>query len=179
MTPRSDAAVASFIRGFILDMLPIVSVLVLAMLTTIPMGFPGTIRMGGLFPLIGIAYWTLVRPKNILPFMTFFIGLFADIMTFSPLGLHAFIFVLSQSVWKRQRRFLIGQGFWVMWAAFALIVGGFFVMLNGFQFALTQAVVPLRDTAISAAIAWACVPLVLWVLGWLHDLIDLFDEPIA
>lgn len=179
MSKRNDAPVASFLRGFFLDMLPMFSVMFLALLTTIPIGFPGTIRMGGLFPLIGIIYWTLVRPKNIQPHITFFLGLFTDIVTFSPIGMHAFIFVLLQSIWKRQRRFLVGQGFFVMWAAFALVAVGFYAMVDGFQFLFTHATVPVRDTAIAATIGWASVPLVLWLMSLLHDLIDLFDEPIA
>lgn len=179
MSKYADAPVGSFLRGFFLDLLPLLSVLFLALLTTIPIGFPGTIRMGGLLPLIGVTYWTLVRPKSLKPQITFFIGLFADIVTFAPFGLHAFIFVLLQSMIKRQRRFLIGQGFWVMWAAFALVALGFFLMMDGFQYVFTGATVPLRDTGIAAAIGCACVPLVLWALSRLHDIIDLFDEPIA
>lgn len=175
----SDAPVGLFFRVVFLELLPLLSVMLLALLTTIPIGFPGTIRMGGLFPLIGITYWTLVRPKNMPPFAVFLLGFFTDIVTFCPLGLHAFIFVALQSILKRQRRFLVGQGFWMMWIAFLFLACGFYMMMCAFQFVFTGAVLKLADIGIAAGIAWACVPLVLWLLSRLHDIIDLFDEPIA
>lgn len=175
----TDAQVGSFLRVIALDILPLLSILILALLTTIPIGFPGTIRMGGFLPLIGIIYWTLVRRKAVPTMIVFFMGFFTDIVTFAPFGLHAFIFILLQSILKKQRRFLMGQGFWMMWAAFALIAAVFYLMLCGFQFLFTGATVPIRDTMIAATTGWACIPLVLWLLSRLHNFIDLFDEPIA
>ena len=100
-------------------------------------------------------------------------------LPFSAIGVHAFSFILLQAILKKQRRFLMGQGFWVMWVAFILLAIGLYVLTWLFAFALTGATVPLASAAITIALAWGCVPLVLALLSGLHDMIDLFDEPVA
>ena len=175
----TDTPIGSFFRSILLDMLPAFSVVLLALLTTLPVFLPDSIRLGGLLPLIGIMFWTLVRPKNMPKILVFALGIFTDIVTFSAIGVHAFSFVLLQATLKKQRRFLMGQGFWVMWAAFILLAIGLYALTWLFAFALTGATVPLASAGITVALAWGCVPLVLALLSGLHDMIDLFDEPVT
>lgn len=175
----SDAPVGAFVRSVMLDAVPAATIVAMILLTTLPMSVQTTMPIGGLWPLIGITFWTLSRPRSMNPILVFFLGLFADIVAFVPFGIHAAVFVVAQYIIGRQRRFLIGQGFWVLWAAYALLATCVYTIL----FYLTSLFLPgamaFERGLIGVGIAWATVPLVAFVLSRLNDIIDLFDEPIA
>ncbi len=165
-------------RRFFLDLLPIITVLFLILLIALPIQGIGAVRIGSLWPLMGITYWTLVRPRAMGPFTVFLFGILVDLISFCPLGLHAFVFVLAQAVLRRQRRFLVGQGFWVLWAAFTLLAFVAAFVLMGLAAILQHHVVNSLSIVGAAALASALLPLLLWVLDRVHDVMDLFDEPI-
>lgn len=179
MTKARDPQIGPFLRGLVIDATPVLSILVLIVVTALPLGWPSSMRLGGLLPLVGISYWSLVRPRAVTSLPVFILGLVTDCVLFSPLGLHAFVFVLSQAILKRQRRFLVGQGFWVLWAAFALVVMGAYGALWGLSALFLAAPLPFTTALPGAAIAWAIVPLLAGLLSGLHRIMDLFDEPTA
>lgn len=174
-----DVRVGPFLRSMILDMTPMLSIVVLILLTVIPHTIPAIMRAGSLWPLIGIAYWTLARPRNMPPTMVFCLGLLVDLLAFVPLGIHALIFVAAQVILKKQRRFLMGQGFWVLWAAYALLAlsvyTALYIMISAFQPSSLSYVQGL----VGVGVAWTCVPIVVALLSALHEVIDLFDEPVV
>lgn len=178
MTVKSDPTIP-FLRALLLDILPIASIVIMILMTVIPDVMPIIARMGALWPLIGIAYWTLARPRNLRTPSVFLLGLLMDIVSFVPLGVHALVFVMMQIILKRQRRFLLGQGFWVLWTAYALfglsVYIGLYVLLSPVQ----PSALSFTQGLIGVAFSWCCVPLVTWILSWLHSIMDLFDEPIV
>lgn len=165
-------------RSFFLDLLPIFSVFLLVLFIALPMGYFSLAHVGGLWPMMGITYWTLVRPRAMGPFVVFLFGIATDLITFLPLGLHAFVFVLAQIVLKRQRRFLVGQGFLVLWASFAILAFSVALLLALIAQAIQGVSVPFTTTCLSAVLASSFLPLLLWVLDRVHALMDLFDEPV-
>jgi rod shape-determining protein MreD len=173
-----DLEVGRWWRSFFLDLMPILTIALLILLTTLPIGTAPSVRAGGLWPLMGITYWTLVRPRSMGLITVFFLGLMTDLATFLPLGLHAFVFVLVQTSLARQRRFLIGQGFWVLWVAFALLALLSAAMLNLMVQLLQHIAVPLVPMLWSVAFACASLPLMLWLFDRVHQLMELFDEPV-
>lgn len=175
----SDAPVGAFIRSIMLDAVPAATIIAMILLTTLPMTFSASLPIGGLWPLIGITYWTLTRPRSVNPILVFLLGLFADIVFFVPFGIHAAVFVLAQYVVVRQRRFLIGQGFWVLWAAYALLATAVYTVLFYTTSIFLPGAIAYQRGLIGVGIAWAAVPLVAFLLSRLNDIIDLFDEPIA
>lgn len=175
---REDPTVP-FLRSILLDILPILSVITLILMTVIPDIMPNVARMGALWPLIGIAYWTLARPRNMKPSAVFMLGLLMDIVSFVPLGVHGFIFVTMQIILKRQRRFLLGQGFWVLWTAYALLGLAVYTSLYVLISPVQPSAVNFTQGLIGVALSWACVPLVVWILSHFNTIMDLFDEPIV
>ncbi|MDB5477934.1 MAG: mreD [Alphaproteobacteria bacterium] len=175
----AEASMLGFLRGLALDFLPVLSVALLVLVTTIPTSLPPMTTIGGIWPLIGIAYWTLSRPGSMPVTVVFLLGLLTDIVTFVPFGLHGFVFVLARMTLIRQRRFLMGQGFWVLWVAYALLAAGVYTLLFLLTSLFQPGAVSYAAGLVGVSIAWACVPLVIWFLSRLHDMINLFDEPIA
>ncbi len=174
----SDTSWGHALTNLFFDALVPLTVFFLVLLTTLPIGLPIGAKLGGLAPLIAVSYWTLVRPRDLPPLMTFFLGLVTDILLMTPLGVHAFVFVLAQTLLLKERRFLMGQGFWVLWAAFFLLAGGTYMLLWGILtlFAGGQIVMPFWRGIFSVGLAWALMPLILIVLNSIESLIDLFDE---
>jgi len=173
----SDIRASAFIRGLFLDLLPFFSVVVLILMTVIPYNLSPSLRVGGLWPLMGISFWTLARPRRMKLPLIFLLGLIVDIVTFVPFGLHAAVFVISQVILHKQRRFLLGQGFWVLWAAFAILALSVYCILFGLISLFIPSAISFTAGLVGVAFAWACLPLVVWVLSRLNETIDLFDDP--
>lgn len=165
-------------RSFFIDLLPILTILALELLITLPVSTPEAARAGGLWPLMGITYWTLVRPRSMGLITVFCFGLLTDLVTFLPLGLHAFVFVLIQVSLDRQRRFLIGQGFWVLWVAFALLALFAALIINLMVQLLHGVQVPVTPMLWGVAFACAFLPILLWLFDRVRQVMELFDEPV-
>jgi rod shape-determining protein MreD len=175
----SDAPVGSFIKSTALEMIPLMSILVLILLTTMPVNFSHTIPIGGLWPLGGIVYWTLARPRSMKMSLIFLLGLLTDIVTFVPFGIHAAIFIIAQASVKRQRRFLIGQGFWVLWAAYALLAASVYTALFFVTSLFLSGSNSYLNGLAGVGVAAVIMPLITLCLDRLNHIIDLFDEPVA
>jgi len=175
----SDTTWGRAFANLLLDALVPFTVFLMILLTTLPVGLPIGAKLGGLAPLIAICYWTLVRPRELPPLMTFCMGVVTDLFLMTPLGVHAFVFVLAQTLLIKERRFLMGQGFWVLWAAFFLLAGGCYILLWGIMtlFAGGHVVLPFWRGIFSVGLSWALMPLVILVLGSVEAFIDLFQEP--
>lgn len=167
------------LRSILLDILPIFSIIILILTTVLPDIMPSVPRLGALWPLIGITYWTLARPRGLKTPSLFALGLLMDIVSFVPLGVHAFLFVMMQILLNRQRRFLMGQSFWVLWTAYALLLLTVYVSLFILLSPAQPSAVGFTQGLVSVAIAWACAPLIVWLLNYLNGIIDLFDDPLA
>jgi rod shape-determining protein MreD len=174
----SDTDFGRLFGGFLLDILPAFTIFLLIVLTTLPIGLPLYARLGGLCPLVGISYWTLIRPRDMPPLAVFFLGVLTDVFLFTPFGLHGFVFVLAQTILLRQRRFLLGQGFWVLWAAFLMLAVGAYAVTWGvmtlFLFGKTLA---FHSGLYGVGLAWAVMPIILLLLNGVEGFIDIFGEP--
>ncbi len=162
----------------VLGALPLVTILLLVFILMIPFNTPVYIRCGGLLPLMGITYWTLVTPRSMSPVIVFIIGILVDVVTFMPLGMHAIVFLIVQSILKSQRRFLVGQGFWVLWVSFVLLSFVTSLMLAIGAWALKHVNPSIEPIMIGTLIVSVCLPLLLWWLDRVHVLMDLLNEPV-
>jgi rod shape-determining protein MreD len=115
--------------------------------------------------LIAVYYWAIMRPQTLTPAATFIVGIAFDLMTNSPLGLNALTLLLVQWVTQRQRKFLLGQPFLVMWMGLGLVATG----ASALQWALFSLynlqLVAVRDCIMSALMTAAVFPLVVMPLS--------------
>jgi len=70
--------------------------------------------------LMAVYYWAIHRPDLFGPGSACAIGLLTDILHGTPLGVSALVFVALHQLILSQRRFFSGQGFFVLWAGFAI-----------------------------------------------------------
>lgn len=98
--------------------------LILVIISVVPMRILEFTSITPLLPLISIYHWTIFRP-NLLPiYAVFLIGVLQDILTGSPVGVNALVFLLVYGAVLAQNVFFIGKSFFVLWIGFALIAAG-------------------------------------------------------
>ena len=94
--------------------------LLLFFLSVAHLSIPVLTKIKPLFLLMGLYYWTIYRPR-ILPFyLVFIIGMAFDLLTYAPLGLHTFMYMVIAFVLRGQRRFFMGQPFIMVWMGFVM-----------------------------------------------------------
>jgi rod shape-determining protein MreD len=96
----------------------------LVLLSVIPVGLPGYSSIAPLLPVMGVYYWAIYRPDLLPAWAAFVIGLLADILAGTPLGVNALVLLLVQCVTASQRRFFLAKSFLVAWWAFAVLAAG-------------------------------------------------------
>ncbi len=123
--------------------------------------------------LMAIYYWSIYRPTLIPPWVAFAAGIATDLLGGLPVGLNACVFVLAQWIVSDQRRFLMGQSFFMIWLGF-LVLSVIASLLEWSIFGLVNLQwTPLRPLAFSIALGFACFPLVCLLLHWTHKILPL------
>ena len=106
------------------NLVPFSLTLLLGFLGTVPIFFPGYKPVAPAMTLIAVYYWSIFRPDLMPPIAVFALGFFHDLLSGTPLGLSAFILLLVRSAVVSQRRFFMGNSFFIMWGGFLLISAG-------------------------------------------------------
>ncbi|MDD5585493.1 MAG: rod shape-determining protein MreD [Alphaproteobacteria bacterium] len=102
--------------------LPLASTLLFVLMGAVawPLPFIGAVSPS--LGLVAVYYWSIHRPDLFRPLPAFAAGLMHDVLHFLPPGLTALVFVAVHQLVLRQRRFFVGQTFFMLWAGFALIM---------------------------------------------------------
>ncbi len=93
----------------------------LVMVSAIPVYIPGYGQIAVDVGLMAVFYWAIYRP-DLMPLVAAFgLGLWQDILTGAPIGLHALLLLLANWAIVSQRTFFQGKSFGVIWWCFALV----------------------------------------------------------
>lgn len=113
-TPASRAS------RVVMTLLPFVIGLFCVLLSFVPIGrIFGTSVMPA-FALMAIYYWAVVRPDMFPVYAVFLVGLLSDLLSAGPIGLWAFVYVLTYAVVLTQRFLAVNAPFSVFWFGFLL-----------------------------------------------------------
>ena len=155
---------------------PFLVVLFLVFLTFVPFQLPfSAIELP--LPLLGLFYWAVFRPDSLSVGVVFVLGLLVDLLGGLPIGSYAFLYVFLFSLTKTQRRFLLGQGFIVVWFAFLLVC-----MIHqaalwlGFSFFQPSAGVPIYPLLFGGLAVAALLPVVIPALNAMNGRLDRAEE---
>ncbi len=118
-------------------MVPFLVSFALVILTVVPTRLPGFAQISPSWPMLGIFYWSIYRPDLMPLGGAFLIGVLADIVADTPIGINALLFLLIRGIVVGQRRFFLTNAFPMAWAAFGVIALGS-LGLNWLLFALVQ-----------------------------------------
>jgi rod shape-determining protein MreD len=147
-------------RGF----LPVITAILLGIIAVLPIGIP---QWGALAPplmLIGVFYWSLVRPDLMPPTAAFALGLLQDFLSGAPIGSGALIMVVTQWTMRGQQRFLANRPFLLLWGSFipvafvaAMLEWGVYALLN-------LHAVPIMGALVRLMLGFALFPVVAWLV---------------
>ena len=152
-------------------MVPQILLLLLMFLNmaSIPLPYAGTVKAH--LVLMAVYYWSIYRLTLVPASWCFCIGLAMDVIGGPALGLNALVLVLIQWVVRDQRKFLMGQPYFVIWAAFGLVTLCALLM----QWALSGLVglqwIPLAPVMGSMMITMLLFPLVGMILLFTHRIL--------
>lgn len=101
---------------------PYIFIIFLFLLDLIPFHIPPFGEIRPCFSIMAIFYWSVYRPTLIPNWFVFLLGLMLDLVSGLPLGLNAFIFLLTYWIISDQRRVFVGQPFITIMLGFALVL---------------------------------------------------------
>ncbi len=93
------------------------------LLAVLPYGAIGGFTLAPIFPLAAIFFFVLTRPDQMTPVSVFFIGLFQDLLTGSPSGLWALVYLTAYVVTAALRVLFVGRSAGAAWPGFLLVAG--------------------------------------------------------
>jgi len=100
---------------------PLLTTLVMATLTIVPVRIPGYAALTPALTLMAVYQWTIYRPDLLPPWGLFVIGLCEDLLSGAPVGLGALVLLVARTAVFRARRQFINRTFPFIWAGFALL----------------------------------------------------------
>lgn len=103
---------------------PMAITLLLVVVSVLPTHIPSFGMVAPVLSLMAVYYWSIFRPDLMPSFAVFGAGLFQDILSGTPLGAFALVFLLVRVTVVSRRRFFIGNSFVVMWWGFMLVAAG-------------------------------------------------------
>lgn len=149
----------------------------LLVLNLIGFAIPYTGEIRPMFVLMAVYYWAIYRPTLVPPFVVFALGIVMDIISDYPLGMNAFVLLAVQWSVRRQRVFLMGQSYgmvWIGWAAVCALAA----CLHWLLFSLFSWQVISPQPAISSVIlSIGLYPLVTLILIGVHRILPVASGP--
>jgi len=146
-------------------LLPVVMGLVCVLLSFVPVGRIFGLPQMPAFALMAIYYWAVVRPEMFPAYAVFAVGLLSDLLSNGPIGLWAFVYLVTYWVILSQRSLVINAAFSMFWLGFliiALFAGGFSWIVASVLFGT---IVPLKPVMYYMLMTVAVFPLFAWLFA--------------
>ena len=131
--------------------------------TVLPYGSFGGITLAPIFPRAAIYFFVLTRPDQITPFVILLVGVLHDLLSGSPLGLWALVYLSAYGLTAALRIVFVGQTASGAWPGFILVAvsaGVAIWILASLFFGTVVAVVPVVVQMMFTA---ALYPVLAWV----------------
>lgn len=152
-------------------MVPMLLFVVLFFLSVTALPVPGLGAVKPALMLMAVYYWSIYRPTLTPPFLCFAIGLLLDFMTGLPLGVNAIMLTLVQWIVRDQRKFLMGQAYFTIWAVFALVATLALLMQWGMYGVVNMVWSPLAPVMFSLLSTILLFPVVTLLLIGVHRIL--------
>ena len=134
----------------------------------VPLRLPGYGPVAPLLGLMAIFYWSVHRPDLLRPGAAFFLGMLHDLLSATPFGTTALVYVLVYWVVLAQRRSFLATSFAMLWVGFAPIVFGAAAVLWVCASLLQMTLLPVGAVLIQSLLTLALFPVFAWLLIRIH-----------
>jgi len=142
---------------------PVLLTLALVLINALPLHLPGFARIAPLLPLMAIYHWAIFRPRLLPASAVFLIGVLQDVLSGTPIGVNALVFLAVFGAVLTQKRFLMGRSFAILWLGFALIAAGALAISWAAISILNLAVVEPRTAIFQYVLTLGLFPGVAWM----------------
>lgn len=150
---------------WIRHLVPFGVTLILLMIGLVPTRLPAFAIIAPILPLMGVYYWSIYRPDLMPPSAAFLLGLLHDIIAGMPLGVSALVMLAVQAVTASQRRFFLGNTFFVAWWGFALMALGAMTAIWLLACMLFAHIIPPKAVMFEYLVTISAYPVVSWLLA--------------
>lgn len=141
-------------RGF-----PATVAALMLLLAGAPFGIAGQAQIQVAIAFASVFFWSLFRPQSMPPWIVFLLGVLIDLLGFAPLGVGVLILLALHGFALRWRRFLVRQGFGLVWLGFVALATGAAAVQWVLTSALSLRVLPVAPAAFLAVFAVGLYPL--------------------
>ena len=149
-------------------LLPGLVTFVAVLLTVLPLGIPFAAVVTPFLSLMAVYYWSIYRPDKLPYAATFCLAMLLDLLTGTPLGLSALVYLLVQVILNSQRTFFHGKPFLVVWWGFSLVMPGIALVSWIIASLYFNTLVPPMPFVIQAVLTILLYPLFAVLLSALH-----------
>lgn len=153
------------VNSGITRLVPVLTTLVAATITILPLRIPGYAALTPAFTLMAAYHWTIYRPDLLPPVALFAVGLTEDLLTGSPVGASALVLLLARAGVLRFRRYFVNRAFAFVWSGFTLLAGSAMLGLWALHCAIDVALLDLRTTVFRTVLTIAVFPAASFLLG--------------
>jgi len=137
-------------------------------LSAVPFRFPPIDLAMPSLALIAVYFWTLYRPELMPAIVAFTMGLIEDIVTGTPLGIGAMVYLTVHAMVNSQRAFFAGKPFAVIWLGFALTVAIAYSLAWLLVCLFYVSFVHASGILFQGLITVSCMPFTWWLLVRFH-----------
>ena len=142
---------------------PMAITLLLVMVSVLPMHIPFFGTVSPVLSLMAVYYWSVFRPDLMPSFAVFGAGLFQDILSGTPLGVFALVFMLVRVAVVSKQKFFTGNSFVVMWWVFMLVAAGSLVLVWGLASLLNMTLISPLGVAFQVFLTFVLFPCFAWL----------------
>src|SRR5947209_16987840 len=146
-------------------LVPILTTLVAATITILPLRIPGYAALTPAFALMAAYHWTIYRPDLLPPLALFAVGLTEDLLTGAPVGASALMLLLARAGVLRFRRYFVNRAFPFVWSGFTLLAGVAMLGVWALHCAIELSILDLRNTIFRTVVTIAMFPVASFLLG--------------
>jgi rod shape-determining protein MreD len=148
-----------------INVLPIATTVLAALLSIEPLHFDGYAALTPAFTLMATYHWTIYRP-NLLPApWLFLIGTIQDLLSGGLPGVTAVTLLLARALVFPHRLYFVDRPFPFIWAGFTLLTGGAVLFSWALHSLLAAESLDLRGPVLRAVLTIALFPIASFLLG--------------
>jgi rod shape-determining protein MreD len=148
-----------------INVLPIATTMLAALLSIEPLHLDGYAALTPAFTLMATYYWTIYRPDLLSAPLLFLIGTIQDLLSGGLPGETAVTLLLARAILLPQRHYFVDRPFPFIWAGFTLLTGGAVLFSWALHSLLAAELLDLRGPVLRAVLTISAFPIASFLLG--------------
>ncbi|WP_256940132.1 rod shape-determining protein MreD [Acetobacter malorum] len=158
-------------------LLPSIFIALIIVFFSAPLNIPGAAELLPAIVIATIFFWSFWRPTGMSGVAVFLLGLFMDLVGFTPLGVSAFILLLVHGVAFYSRFGLMRLNFLLVWGVFALVTTGACLLQWGLACLFRLDMLDIAPALFEALLSIGVYPPLSALFSWVLQKLDEKEDP--